>query len=144
MITFVLLYMIYCIADGYEDARYPVIYHFRATLLRFATGIVMTYLYCGVMAPFWLYVNVAAIQAFTFWVVFDIARNLSDGEPWNYIGETASLDKWLRNFRPWQAWGMKFALLAVSIAAYVIFWGEPYTIHSDYIIDIYYGIPGRR
>lgn len=144
MITFVLLYMIYCIVHGYHDARYPAIFHFRATLLRIATSIVITYLYCGVMAPFWLYVNVAFIQAFTFWLVFDIARNLADGQRWNYIGATASIDKWLGKFRSWQAWAMKFALWVLSIAAYIIFWSDPFIIHSTLLIDIYHGIPGRR
>lgn len=142
MIVFVLLFMIYCIADGYEDARYPVIYHFRATLLRIATGIAMTYVYCGVMAPVWLYVNMAAIQAFTFWCIFDIARNLADGEDWNYIGETASWDKWLRQFSPAFAWTMKFLLMVASVVVYYIFFDGTFTTHTNSLIRIYHGLPG--
>lgn len=134
MLTFILLFILYCISEGYEDARYNVIYHFRAVLRRCATAIVATYLYCGVGANFWFYVSVAAMQAFIFWVVFDIARNLADGEDWNYIGETASIDKQLRKI-PEVAWPMKFGLMGVSIIMYYIFFRE-YSIHANHLIHI--------
>jgi hypothetical protein len=31
------------------------------------------------------------------WVVFDIALNLMTGKEWDYVGETAKSDKWLRS-----------------------------------------------
>jgi hypothetical protein len=108
--------MLFCISEGYEDARYDKIFHFRATLRRMATGLVVGYLACGVGAPVALYISVGLMLALVFWVMFDISRNLSDGEAALSIGKTSSIDKQLRK-APVSTWLLRILLTILSIAA---------------------------
>jgi hypothetical protein len=116
MIVLLLFWVLFCISEGYEDARYDKIFHFRAVLRRMATGLVVGYLACGVGAPVALYISVGLMLAFVFWVVFDISRNLSDGEAAFYIGKESSIDKRLRK-APLSTWLLRFLLTGMSIAA---------------------------
>lgn len=116
MLTFLLLYILYCIAEGYEHARYPLIYHYRAALRRIATGLIYGYLICGIGAPIALYISVGLMLMLVFWNAFDIARNLADGEAILYIGETSSIDKLMRE-SPVSTWIARFFFMTLSIAA---------------------------
>jgi hypothetical protein len=54
--------------------------------------------------------------ALVFWVMFDISRNLSDGEAALSIGKTSSIDKQLRK-APVSTWLLRILLTILSIAA---------------------------
>jgi hypothetical protein len=115
MIITILFFMLYCVSEGYEDAWYQVTNHWRATLRRIATGICLVYATCGVGDNWVLYLNTGLMYGSIFLVVFNIARNKADGQDWNYIGKTASWDKFLRQFPNWLVWTAFISLMMLSI-----------------------------
>lgn len=125
MLTFILFWILYCITEGFDHAWYNEINHWRASLRRIALGIIVVYSLCGVSTNVVLYINVAVLLASIFTVVFDITRNLAKGQAWNYIGETASIDKLLRKY-PVAAWGAKFAIVLLSII--VLYYNSHYIV----------------
>lgn len=133
MIVLLLFWILYCLAEGYEHARYPVIYHFRASLRRIATGLVVGYSVTGVGGPLYLYIDVGLLLAMTFWIFFDIARNLASGESAFYIGATASLDKILAK-APLTTWIARFFLFAVAVVANWFVMNE-YSIQVTHLIN---------
>jgi hypothetical protein len=116
MLVLVLFWILYSISEGYEDARYDSIYHYRAALRRIATGLVVGYTTCAVGAPPVLYICASIMLTFVFWVVFDISRNLCDGQKPLYIGKTSSIDKLLSK-APESTWIARIAIAVLSIAA---------------------------
>jgi hypothetical protein len=116
MVVFFLLWILYCISEGFDHAWYRTINHNRATLRRIATGLVVVYALCGAGTSWVLYLNTSLLLAFSFTVFFDISRNLSTANDWHYIGSTSTLDKIFRRSK-WATWSVKFVLLTASAIA---------------------------
>jgi len=134
MLVLLLLFILYAISEGYEHARYPAIYHFRAVLRRIATGLVVCYAVCGVGGPLVLYLNIGFMLSMSFWICFDISRNLADGEDALYIGATSSIDKLLLK-APLVSWHIRFFLTGLSIVLNCVFTPE-YLIRVTNLINI--------
>lgn len=115
MLVFILLWILYCITEGYEDAWYPQTNHWRATLRRIATGLIIVYAACGVGTDWVLYINTGFLLASVFLVFFTIAHNLTRSQPWHYIGATASWDKLMRKAPKQVVWGAYFFLMLLAI-----------------------------
>lgn len=133
MIVFDLLWIIYCIAEGYEDAWYVNTNHWRAALRRIATGLVLVYALCGVSGAWVLYANTGLALGSIFLVVFNIARNIAHDDAWNYIGATSSWDRRLRKLPNKLVWSAFFLLMALSVT--VQFFHSTYIVKAEPLIN---------
>jgi hypothetical protein len=119
MAIFILIWILYCLIEGFDHAWYEKINHTRATFRRCALGALVIYALCGVSSHWAMYVNAALTLASIFTVCFDVAFNLSRGKEWNYIGNTAYLDRIFRK-KPLLWWVVKFVLAALCITVQLI------------------------
>lgn len=58
---------------------------------------------------------VVLYEVTSFYVVFELALNLLRRKPWNYLGNTAALDKFLANRRP-----IYYLLKLISVAGAIL------------------------
>jgi hypothetical protein len=142
MVVLILFFILYSIAEGYEDAWYQSINHWRATLRRLSVGLIAIYSSCGIGSSLWLYINSALTLGFTFLVFFNISRNIVARKPWNYIGKTASWDKFLLKFNNTVVWIAFFIGFTLSLTASLF--NYSFTIHAEPLINLTHGILNRR
>lgn len=133
MLVFILFWIVYCLTEGYEDAWYPDTNHWRASLRRIATAIIIVYSACGIGTAWVLYINTGLLLGSVFLVFFNIARNLVDSQPWNYIGKTASWDKLMRKAPLYVVWGAYFLLMALTIIVQV--YNARYIVRAEPLIN---------
>jgi hypothetical protein len=134
MLVFILFIIIWAITDGWEDAWYNTINHWRAVIRRCATAVLVVYAYCGVGSDWILYINTGIMTGLLFLIAFNIARNLASGEDWHYFGETSSWDKFFRKFNYKIVWGCFFFLTAVSIV--VQYYHAEFSVHAQRLINV--------
>lgn len=115
MIFLDLLFALYAVSEGFEQAWYPSINHNRAVIRRIAIGLLVVYSSCGVGNAWVLYINTGIALASIFLVFFTIAYNKSKGEDWNYIGNTAEWDKFMRRFPSAIVWSAYFIIMILAV-----------------------------
>jgi hypothetical protein len=117
MVTLDLIWILWCITEGFNDAWYNSINHNRGWLRHFAVGVMVLYASCGVQAPLVLYLNTTLALIGLFLLAFNISYNLSKGEAWHYIGNTAEWDKLMRKLPRSVVWCGYSFLTGLAVAA---------------------------
>lgn len=136
MIILSILWIIYSIAEAYEDSKYTVILDHKPTLWpRLIIGVITVVLwFADSVIDLRSFIAFVLILASVFWLVFEIAGNLFRDNYALYIGNTSWLDRRLRNYELPVFWVRCWLILF----SYTLYYADKLlqTIH-------YYGLSNR-
>lgn len=128
MIVIMILWVLYSIAEGYEDSQYRAITDHKATVYpRLANGLLVVWLHMGY--PFTIYhIWFGFILAFSFWFVFELARNYFVGsEDLIYIGNESVIDKITRRHKL----AMFFLRFWLTCLAFCLYYWRELSIYAN-------------
>jgi hypothetical protein len=123
MIILVFLWILFSVAEAYEDSNYVFIDHHPTVYPRIATGLLVFVTWFMPMVehvgmPGWLTIGgFILILASVFWFVFEISRNLFAGQYFYYLGTTAKIDKWFKKYEYPVFW-FRVWLIALAFCLY--------------------------
>jgi len=124
VVTFIIIVLLLIIAKTVYDAIAKNIYRrvinhkFSAFMMSIFYAILASHIFNGIL----LYSNWVVLFAFTLalslqWILFDIFFNLVNGDSLFHVGNTSTLDKFLKRFEPNMRFVIKLVPLAISIMA---------------------------
>lgn len=64
---------------------------------------------------------VTLISLFIYWLLFDITYAVNIDKPWWYLGDTASMDKWLKRLGPNSGKTKAFLCLGAIVVLHIIY-----------------------
>lgn len=117
MATLIILWVLFSIAEAYEDSQYTFILNHNPTVWpRLVTGLIV--IWCWQYWPLtWMHLRLAFMLACIFWFVFELAGNLFSERYFFYIGTTS---KWDRALKRWElpVFWFRMWLMGLSICVY--------------------------
>ena len=113
MILLLILWVLYSVAEAYEDSQYTfMLWHGPTVYPRLLTGLLVVWSLMGWPLS-WHHATLGFVLAAVFWFVFELARNLFSERYFFYIGTTSWWDRKLKRYELPVFW-LRLWLVALS------------------------------